>query len=159
MQKILKWFSLTLMVGVTIFIIFFLFSINSDDEFIESKPLVYKEDVKPTHHKKDWLTYFSKTKKLGYFYPVNEIYVKIDLNEKITKTITYKLSTSKLDPYQLFCLKAELKNRGLKYFLDKTKNGVELFIFLKDKKRLNSLVKALKNYNIVVSIKPYKEEK
>lgn len=148
------------MVGVTIFIIFFLFSINSNDEFIEAKPLTYNDDVKPKHQKQDWLMYFSKTKKSGYFYPVNEIYVKINLNEKITKTITYRLSTSRLDSYQLFCLKVELKNRELKYLLDKSKNGVELFIFSQDRKRLDSLIKALKNYNIiVVSIKPYKEEK
>lgn len=153
MQKILKWFALALMVGVTIFIIFFLISINSDDEFVESKPLVYNENVQQKHQSQDWLVHFSKAKKLGYFYPVNEVYVKINLSEKINKTITYKLSTSKLDPYQIFCLKTELKNRNFKYLLDKNKDGVELFIFSKDKERVNSLVEVLKNYKIsVVSI-------
>ena len=153
MQKILKWFALALMVGVAIFVVFFLVSINSDDGFVESKPLVYNDDVQQKKQEKDWLVHFSKTKKLGYFYPVNEVYVKIDLSEKINKTITYKLSTPKIDPYQLFCLKTELKNSGFKYFLDKNGKGVDLFIFSRDEKKLNALIEVLKNYKIsVVSI-------
>jgi len=55
------------------------------------------------------LNHFSKTERLGYFYPVNEVLIEVDLNEKIaSKKTIYKLSASLLDPYQLFCLKEEL---------------------------------------------------
>jgi len=158
MQKILKWFSLALMLGVAIFIIFFLISINSNKTFIEAKPISYKDKVQNTKLEQVWINHFSNTKRLGYFYPVNEVYLKVDLKEKITKTITYRLSAPILDPYQLFCLKEELKRHTLKYFLKKNKTRVELLIFSKNRNKLKSLIKILKNYQISAIIKPYKKE-
>ena len=158
MQKILKWFTPLLAAGVAIFIVFFLISVNSHEEFIESEPLTYKSEVVQKKPEKVWLNHFSQTERLGYFYPVNEVYVKVDLDEKITKTITYRLSAPLLDPYQLFCLKEELKQHELKYFLEKNKSGIELLIFSKNIDKLNSLVKVLKNYQISAIIKPHKEE-
>ena len=158
MHKILKWFTPLIGIGVAIFIVFFLISINSQEEFIESEPLVLKEEVVPKKPKKVWLNHFSQTQRLGYFYPVNEVYVKVDLDEKITKIITYKLSAPLLDPYQLFCLKEELKQHKLKYFLEKDNNGVELLIFSKNIDKLKSLVKVLTNYQISATIESYKEE-
>ena len=158
MQKILKWFVPLLTVGVAIFIIFFLISINSENVYIESKPLALNANVAPKKPEKNWLNHFSKSERLGYFYPVNEVYVKIDLNEKITKIITYRLSAKLLDPYQLFCLKEELKQHGLKYYLSKDRTGVELLIYSQDVNKLNSLVNVLKNYKILAKIEPYKED-
>ena len=158
MQKILKWFTPVIGIGVAIFIIFFLISINSSEKFIESQPLTLNDEVVQKKPKKVWLNHFSQTQRLGYFYPVNEVYIKIDLDEKITKVITYKLSAPLLDPYQLFCLKEELKQHELKYFLEKDTNGVELLIFSKNIDKLNSLVKVLKNYQISAMIESYKEE-
>jgi len=159
MQKILKWFALALTTGVAIFITFFLISINSQEVIIENKPLKLKsEDAVSKPSKKLWLNHLSQTQKRGYFYPVNEVYIEVDLNEKITKTITYKLSAHIKDPYQLFCLKEELKNHGLKYFLKKNTKGIELLIYSQNVDKLNSLVKVLKNYKIVAKIKPYNKE-
>ena len=158
MQKILKWFTPIIGIGVAIFIIFFLISINSSQKFVESEPLILNDEVVQKKPKKVWLNHFSQTQRLGYFYPVNEVYIKIDLDEKITKVITYKLSAPLLDPYQLFCLKEELKQHELKYFLEKDANGVELLIFSKNIDKLNSLVKVLKNYQISAMIESYKEE-
>lgn len=158
MQKILKWLTPTIGIGVAVFIIFFLISINSTEESIEIESLDFKEKVTQTKQKKVWLEHFSQTQRLGYFYPVNEVYIKLDLDEKITKTITYKLSASLLDPYQLFCLKEELKQHELKYFLEKDSMGVELLIFSKNKDKLDSLVKVLKNYQILATVESFKEE-
>jgi len=158
LQKILKWLTPLIGVGVAIFIIFFLVSINSNDEYIESEPLAFKTKVIQKKPEKVWLNHFSQAERLGYFYPVNEVYIKVDLDEKITKNITYKLSAPLLDPYQLFCLKEELKQHKLTYSLEKQKSGVELLIFSKNIDKLNSLVKVLKNYQISAAIKPYKEE-
>lgn len=158
MQKILKWFAPVIALGVSIFIVFFLISINSSSEVGEVKPLTYTSEVFKDKPKQVWLNHFSKTQRLGYFYPVNEVYIKVDLDKKIQKIITYKLSASLLDPYQLFCLKEELKQYKLRYYLQRDKNGVELLIFSKDKKKLDSLVKVLKNYEISAYIEPYKEE-
>ena len=159
MQKILKWFTPVLALGVAIFIVFFLISINSTDNLENIKPLV-RETKEPTNQKeKVWLDRFSITQRKGYFYPVNEVYIKVDLDTNILGKTIYKLSASSLDPYQIFCLKEELKQHKLKYYFNKDKNGLELLIYSKDKLKLNSLVKVLKKYQIVAKIMPYKEEK
>jgi hypothetical protein len=80
------------------------------------------------------------------------------LNEKIVSETVYKLSAPILDPYQLFCLKEELKQHRLKYYLKKDKSGAELLIFSKDREKLNSLVEVLKNYQISANVGLYKED-
>lgn len=158
MQKILKWFAPLLAGSVAIFIVLFLISINSDKTYITTQPLQLDENLTDTQREDGWLSHFSNSQRLGYFYPVNEVFVKFDLNEKIVKVITYKLSAKLLDPYQLFCLKEELKRHKLKYFLLKEKNAVNLLIYSRDVNRLNSLVTVLKDYQIAASVAPHKED-
>ncbi len=160
MRKILKWLTPLIAVGVAVFIIFFLISINSNETSIKlaPAPLEHKSDVVIDEPKEDWLNHFSKTEKLGYFYPVNEVFIQVDLNEKIEKKAVYKLSAPLLDPYQLFCLKEELKQHQLKYYLKKDKSGTELLIYSSDVDKLNSLVKVLKNYQISAKVGLYKED-
>jgi hypothetical protein len=159
MQKILKWFTPVLALGVAIFIIFFLISINSNEGLQNVKPIVRKNKDSTSQQEKSWLNRFSKTQREGYFYPVNEIYIKIDLEDEITDKTVYKLSASSLDPYQLFCLKEELKRYKLRYYFTKDKSGLELLIYSKNKAKLDSLVGVLKKYQISATIMPYKEEK
>lgn len=158
MQKIIKWIFTLLLLGVSIFIILFLIEINSPEKLAEIESLALKNEVIQKKSKDVWLNHFSKNEKTGYFYPVNEVYVKVDLDEKIINTITYKLSASLLDPYQTFCLKEELKHYDLKYYLQKDKKNVELLIFSENIDKLNSLVKVLKNYQISATIAPYKKD-
>jgi len=158
MKKFLKWFAPLFTGGVTIFLIFFLININKDELDFEEEPLKPQEEKIHTKSEKLWLEHFSKAQRKGYFYPVNEVYVKVDLKEKVTKTITYKLSAQLKDPYQLFCLKEELKNHKLKYFLKKDKQGIDLFIYSQNVDKLKNLVNVLKNYKISAQIKPMKEE-
>jgi len=158
MQKILKWLTPLIAVGVAIFIIFFLISINSQDEFIDTKPLTLENNTTQTKSEKNWLDHFVKSEREGYYYPVNEVYIKVDLKEKITKTITYRLYASIKDPYQQFCLEEELKLHNLKYYLKKDKLNIDLFIYSQNVDKLNNLVDVLKNYKIVATIKPYKED-
>ena len=158
MQKIIKWFAPLLAVGVAAFLIFFFISINSSIKFGDARQLVLENNVTKPKEEKNWLNHFSNTQRLGFSYPVNEVYVKVDLDEEIIKTITYKLSAPVLDPYQLFCLKEELKQHKLKFYLNQDKKGMELLIYSQNLNKLNSLVKILKNYQISAIVKPYKEE-
>lgn len=158
MQKILKWLTPLIAVGVAVFIIFFLILINSNETPIKITPLEHKSEVVVKKQEKVWLNHFSKTERLGYFYPVNEVYIKVDLNEKIASKTIYKLSAPLLDPYQLFCLKEELKQHKLKYYLKRDKSGVELLIYSKNIEKLNTLVRVLKNYQISAQIGLYKED-
>jgi hypothetical protein len=157
-QKILKWLTPLIAVGVAIFIIFFLILINSNETPIKIAPLEHKSEVVVKKQEKVWLNHFSKTERLGYFYPVNEVYIQVDLNEKIASKTIYKLSAPLLDPYQLFCLKEELKQHKLKYYLKRDKRGVELLIYSKNIEKLNTLVRVLKNYQISAKVGLYKED-
>ncbi len=152
MQKIIKWFAPVIALGVAIFIVFFLISINPSQRFDNYKTLENKSVLVQKKSKKIWLNHFSKPQRLGYFYPINEVYIKVDLDKKILKNTIYKLSASLLDPYQLFCLKEELKQHRLKYYLKREKDSVKLLIYSKEIKKLNSLVKSLKNYQILAKI-------
>lgn len=158
MRKILKWLTPLIAAGVAVFIIFFLISINSNETYIKLSPLEHKSSATVEEPKKVWLNHLSKSEKLGYFYPVNEVFIQVDLNEKIVSETVYKLSAPILDPYQLFCLKEELKQHRLKYYLKKDKSGAELLIFSKDRDKLNSLVEVLKNYQISANVGLYKED-
>ncbi|MCF6329979.1 MAG: hypothetical protein L3I99_00340 [Sulfurimonas sp.] len=158
MHIILKWLTPIIGIGVAIFIILFLFDINSSEKIKNLEPLALKTSVSPKTEKVVWLNHFSKTERLGYFYPVNEVYIQTSLDEKIHPKITYKLSASLIDPYQLFCLKEELDQHKLKYYLKRDKNGVELDIYSNDKNKLNSLVRVLKNYQIIAKVTLYKED-
>jgi len=158
MQKVLKWFSPILALGVAIFLTFFLISINSYIDVEKNVPLSLENSVTKLKPDKIWLNHFSQTERLGFSYPVNEVYVKIDLDEKINRTITYRLSASLLDPYQIFCLKEELKHYKLKYYLKQDSKNMELLIYSQNVNKLNNLVSVLKNYKISATVKPYKEE-
>lgn len=160
MRKILKWLTPLIAVGVAVFILFFLISINSDETFPTLTPLEHKSDVVVEKPQQVWLNHFSKAEKLGYFYPVNEVFIQVDLNEKVvvTKPTIYKLSAALIDPYQLFCLQEELKRHKLQYYLKKDKNGTELLIYSKEREKLHSLVEVLKNYQIAATVGLYKED-
>ena len=158
MQKVLKWFSPILALGVAIFLTFFLISINSYIDVKEDVSLSLENNITKLKPEKIWLNQFSQTERLGFSYPVNEVYVRIDLDEKINKTITYRLSAPLLDPYQIFCLKEELKHHKLKYYLKQDSKNMELLIYSQNVNKLNNLVKVLKNYKISATVKPYKEE-
>ena len=158
MQKLIKWLAPIVAIGVAIFLTYFLISINSQTALLDNEPLGFQDKAKQVNIEKSWLNHFSKTKKLAYSYPVNEIYLKMDLDEKITKAITYKLSANIQDPYQLFCLKEELAQYKLKYFLQKDKQGVYLLIYSRNINRLNSLVKVLKDYKINAQVEYYKKD-
>ncbi len=158
MQTLLKWLTPAIAAGVAVFILFFLISINSQVPVKSSEPLELKSEIVLSKPEKIWLNHFSESERKGYIYPINEVYVKLDLDEKITKTKTYKLSAKVKDPYQLFCLKEELRQHDLKYFLQKDIKGIDLLIYSQNVDKLNNLVQVLKNYKILAQVELYKEE-
>ncbi len=159
MQNLIKWFAPIVMIGVAIFIIFFVFTINISKDISEPKPLVFTKELVKEDIKRNWLDNFAKTEQQGYYYPVSEVYIKLNLDKKIKDLTKYKFSASILDPYQLFCLKEELKNHNLQYYLKKDEHSLNLIIYSDKKDKLNSLVKVLKNYQISATLVPYTEEK
>lgn len=160
MQSAFKWLTPIVTVGVAIFIVIFLIDINPSEDMQAVDELKIK-NTKIKDDKPDtlWLTHLSKSEQGGYFYPVNEIFVDLDLSQQIVLTKIYQLNASISDPYQFFCLQEVLKQHKMRYYLKKDHLDTKLLIYSAQKSKLDSLVKALKTYDINAKILPYKEEK
>ncbi|NOQ30452.1 MAG: hypothetical protein GQ570_04935 [Helicobacteraceae bacterium] len=162
MKLLQKWLIPAITAGFAIFIGMFLFNINEnvrisvDNISLEENK---KSEVNAQVEQSAWLERFAQSERDGFFYPVNEIYIKLDLSKEIEKKQIFRLSAILRDPYQLFCLEQELKRHKLLYYLNKEQKGAELLIFSKDKTKLNSLVASLKNYHITAKVVLYKEDK
>jgi hypothetical protein len=161
MQRIAYWLIPIIAIAVTILVALFLVQINKNEPIVTNQLI---STDKNSHSNLEttqslWLERFSKSEKEGYFYPVNEIFITLDLKKKLAKEHAFKLSAIIEDQYQLFCLQEELKQRGFRYFLKKVRQGTELLIYSKDKQKLQSLIKALKSYKITAKILPYEEVK
>ena len=159
MHKAFKWLTPIITVGVAIFIVVFLIKINPSENTQLDKLQTTNMKTQDGEPQSMWLNHFSKSEQNGYFYPVNEIYINLDLNEKTGLTKTYQLDAPISDSYKLFCLQEVLKQYNVRYFLNKNQEDAKLLLYLDDKSKLDLLVKALKTYDISANILPYKEEK
>ncbi len=149
-----KWLFPTISVGVALFLILFLVQVNQTDTSIyaDKADIPQAKKLAPGPSKEKWIERFSEHENQGYFYPVTEIFVEVDLKEPPSKTINYQLKAGRLDPYQLFCLKEVLKQYELKYMFEQKKDEMKLVIYSKNLSQLKNIVKTLKNYAINASI-------
>ena len=152
MKQILKWFSLLLAVGIAIFVIFLLYSVSSEVPIEKPKPLALLPQVKEQTNEALWLNHLAQTKKKGYFFPVNEIYIKTDLVKFVPPQKPYELVVNDIDPYQTFCLKEELMRHNVRYSFKKSKEGTQLLVYSDSMPKLNDLVKVLKKYQVDAKI-------
>ena len=104
-----------------------------------------------------WISRFSVGGEKEYFYPINEVHMELGIGEE-TPVTRYRISVPLKDSYELFCLKQELVNSGLHYFLRKEGETMTLLIDSDDRSRLESLVTKLKTYQIMATVSPYTEE-
>ncbi|MBU0632211.1 hypothetical protein KKA17_06180 [bacterium] len=160
MQSAFKWLTPIVTIGVAVFIIIFLIDINPSENIQMVDKLKFKikkiDDEKPEEL---WVNHFSKSEQNGYFYPVNEVFVDLELSEKIALKKIYQVNASITDSYQFFCLQEVLKQYKIRYYLKKEHLDTKLLIYSQEKSKLDSLVKALKTYDINAKILPYVEEK
>ncbi len=161
MQRIAYWSIPIIAIIVTVLVALFLVQINTNEPIALHQPLssntVGSTPVRVTESV--WLDRFSQSEQEGFFYPVNEIFITLDLHRHVIKERAFTLSALITNQYQLFCLQEELKQRGFRFFLKKVREGTELLVYSKDQNQLQSLVKALKSYKITAKIVPYKEVK
>jgi len=160
MHRVAYWLTPLIALGVALFIVVLLYKINQGEP---GNVLINKSGSSQKHSggsaiESGWLERFSESERLGYFFPVNEIYIDVDLNQKIVSQTIYQLKAVIKDPYQLFCLKEELNQYKLNYFLQNDKTNTLLLINSKDIKRLEQLVQTLHNYEILATVLPFKEE-
>ena len=160
MQKVAVWISPLIAIFVAIFLVVFFIQINKSGPIVSDFDLDSgtKEVDTPLKESSYWLKHFSKSEKVGTFFPVTEVNLSFDLEKKITRQKVYKLSATVIDPYQLFCLKQELSQRNIQYYFKKERSNSELLVFSKNRDKLQQLLVALQEYKIEAKLIPYKEE-
>lgn len=154
-KKILGVFFTILLIGV--FAMLYQFFNYTDNEIIEykqySSPIQEKKKVSTT---KLWIDNLAKSSTLQYSYPVNELYMQIDLQKKlprsrkskIIKPKTYKLVIGNIDQYSIFCVVQTLSNLSVPFVLSKDGLTPEISIVNTDNKKLKKIVKVLNTYQI-----------
>jgi len=147
---LVKWLFPAIFVGVVIFLILFLVQVNQTDASIynEKADIPQAETLAEIPSREKWIERFSEYENKGYFYPVTEIFIEVDLQDPPKKTVSYELKAGDLDPYQLFCLQEILKQYKLKYLFEQKKDDVKLIIYSQNLPQLEDIVKLLKNYAI-----------
>lgn len=160
MLRYVHWLAPLIALGVAVYIALFMFRVNEAGPVPLTKPVSLESGKTPTPPKTErvWLDALAANERQGYFYPVNEIYIELDLNQQFVHEKTYRLSARLRDPLQLFCLKQELKQHHLRYTLEQQDGGAELLVYSTDPSKLEALVNALKNYQITASYLPYEED-
>ena len=158
MRRFAYWLFPLTAVGVAIFIVVFLIRINpslpsSDD------PDYTADDAGhiPSALEGSWISRFSVGEEKDYSYPINEVHMELGRAENTADT-RYRISVPLRDSYELFCLKQELLNSGLHYYLHKEGEKMTLLIDSDERSRLESLVTKLKTYQITATVSPYTEE-
>ncbi len=152
MKRVLKWLSLLFAVGIAVFVIYLLYSINIEEPIEKPEPFALPQQKKEHKNKAFWLNHLAGTKKKGYYFPVDEVYIKTDLVKFTPPQKPYELVVNDLDPYQTFCLREELKRHNVRYFFKKSKEETKLLVYSKSLKKLNDLIKVLKKYQIEAKI-------
>jgi len=149
-----KWLFPAIFVGVAFFLVLFLVQVNQNDASIyaDKADIPQAKDLPSIPSKEKWIERFSEHEDEGYFYPVTEIFVEVDLKDPPKTTTIYQLKAGELDPYQLFCLKEVLKKEKVKYLFEHKKDDMKLIIYSKNLKQLKNIVKKLKNYAINANI-------
>lgn len=159
MQKIFKWLTPLIFVGVSAFVFFFMTSLYKDEPIDVALANERHSKVPTTTQTKSWLDGFAKVKSEDYYYPTNELLFRFDFeqNAVLGKNL-YRLLANIADPYELFCLEEVIKRTNLHYMLNKIDNTIELLIFSDDKSKLDELVSQLRQYDIKATVEPNNKE-
>jgi len=149
-----KWLFPAIAGGVAIFLVIFLVQVNQTDASIyaDKADIPKAQEIPSIVSKEKWIERFSEQEEAGYFYPVTEIFVEVDLKEPPRKTTIYQLKAGDLDPYQLYCLKEVLHQYKTKYMFEQQRDDMKLIIYSQNVKQLENIVKTLKNYAINAQI-------
>ncbi len=160
MQRYVHWLAPLIAAGVAIYIALLMFRVNQTDPLPTGTPALSQSGsvLQPPKTEPGWLDALAANEREGYFYPVNEIHIELDLNQKFVHEKTYRLSGRLHDPFQIFCLKQELKRHHLRYTLTQDQDGADLLVYSQEQAQLEALVNALKNYQITASFLPYEED-
>jgi len=96
-----------------------------------------------------WSEALAVSKETKFSFPVNELYMQIDLKKYIPpKVKSYKLVVDRADRYSLFCIVQTLSQMKLPYVVEKIDEVPTIYIGSKTEDALENVVNKLKDYDI-----------
>lgn len=159
MRRAAYWLFPFIASGVAVFIVLLLIQINPAAPELKGAEDEQLRSSEAPEEPMNWISRFSKSEEKGYFYPVNEVNLQLDMGEKSTSAEMYRLTADLKSSYELFCVKEELKKSALPYLMNKEGDAMTLSVDSTDQSQLASLVTKLKTYQITATVSPYTEEK
>ncbi len=137
----------------------FYFLLDFDDIIYTDDTLVQKtKKLEQTKNKPSWNEKLAKVKTRDFYYPVNSLFIQINLKKKeIIKPRqpkeSYRLLIDKNDRYSFFCIQKTLENFALPFIMIKEKDTNYIIINSYDTRKLQQVVDTLKQYNIKSNFK------
>ena len=162
MRRAAYWLFPLIALAVAVFIVVLLIKINPSAPVLKIAPEEGDTDslVKGKSASGSWLDRFSITEDKGYFYPVNEVSLKLDMGDEHIASSMYRLVAVLNGSNDILHVKEELSNSELPYRLYKAEGDMmTLTVDSTDQTQLASLVTKLKTYQITANVSPFTEEK
>jgi len=131
----------------------FLSNLLSDDNSIVQIDEQYlsplQQKSKDIHKNRTWSEALVSSKKAKFSFPINELYMQIDLKKYIPpKTKSYRLVVDRADRYSIFCIVQTLSQMNLPYVVEKKDKVPLIYVGSKTDKSLEKVVDKLKDYDI-----------
>ncbi len=148
-KKILGVFFILLFVGI-VGILYSFFN-YADDTIVQSQQYLSPmlKEKKSQNIDNSWISGLAKSSKSKYEYPVNELFMQINLHKYISpKVKSYKLIISNIDRYSVFCVIQTLSALNLPFVLSKDKNIPNIYINSSRDDVLKKVTKKLREYDI-----------
>ncbi len=119
--------------------------VHIEAQYLSPSQIKSEETLK----KKTWSETLAVSHKTKFSFPVNELYMQIDLKKYIPPKIkSYRLIVDRADRYSLFCIVQTLSQMNLPYVVEKKDRVPNIYVGSKTQNSLKSVVERLKDYDI-----------
>ena len=150
-RKVLGALFVILFVGVG----FFLSQLLNQEVDVKIDVAEYESSKQPENNqhtdKKMWIKEMAQKDSREFIFPVNELFMQIDLAKELGgngKTKSFRLVIDRADRYSLFCIIQTLTSLHLPYMVIKEDKFPLIFVEEKSAKKLESVVLELEKYDI-----------
>jgi len=161
MRRAAFWLFPLIAFAVALFIVLFLVQINPSAP--NMSPIENNDKVESSEGLKgkigSWISRFSTTEESGFFYPVNEVTLNLDMGGESAVAEMYRLTIKPQGSDELLQVIEELKKNALPYVMQNNEDIKRITVDSTDQFQLQSLVTKLKTYQITATVAPFTEEK
>ncbi len=120
-------------------------SVKIEEQYLSPSHKNSEEKLKT----KTWSEALASSDKSKFSFPVNELYMQIELKKHIPKKVkSYKLVVDRADRYSIFCIVQTLSQMNLPFVVEKRDKVPTIHVGGKTEDSLRNIVHKLKDYDI-----------